>query len=247
MLKRVDQWIYTADKNIEVFSKFGRPKHLVKIDNGFEPTPTARLTREALGLRSDSLVLLLASRAIQEKGWREAIETTRRLNLMGQPVDLMLVGDGPVADRLRADGVPANVRLYGQVPNLQDYIAICDVGLLPSYFLGESMPLVLIEMLAQGKPIVASNAGEIADMLTLHGQTAGVAVPLKGNRILVKDLVKAVSTLLSAASRTEKGMIASQIFRARFTMSAMLGAYSDLYRHHIDQRAVSLDTADGVA
>ena len=244
MLKRVDQWIYTADKNLEAFSKLGRPEHLVKIDSGFEPAPPVRLTREALGLRDDALVLLLASRAIEEKGWLEAVEAVAWLNRAGMPVDLMLVGEGPVGDRLRAGGLPPYVRLYGQVANLQDYIAACDVGLLPSYFLGESMPLVLIEMLAQGKPVVASDAGEIADMLTLHGQTAGVVVPLKHNRIFIEDLVEALHSLRSEATRAEKGRVAVEIFKARFTMNAMLGAYDDLYRRHIDWRQAASTIAE---
>ena len=170
MIEQVDQWIYTADKNLEAFGQFGHPARLAKIDNGYAAEAPVSLSRASLGLRSDSFVLCLASRAIASKGWRTAVEAVSRLNAAGHNVELMLIGDGPEADLLKRSGLPAGVVHFGQVDNLQDYIAVADAGLLPSTFVGESMPLVLLEFMAQGKPVVATDVGEIRDML--EGGTA---------------------------------------------------------------------------
>ena len=236
MLERVDHWIYTAEKNLGVFNQMGHPKRLTKIDNGFEPEPGVAPPRDALGLREDSLVLLLATRAIREKGWFEAVEAVRQLNEAGLATDLMLVGEGPVAETMRADGVPEFVHLYGQISNLADYIAVCDVGLLPSYFEGESMPLVLIEMLAQGKPIVASDIGEIPAMMVRDGAVAGAVVPLRGRPVDAGALAAAVASIANPEVRAAAGRIARSIFEARFTMAGMLEAYGEIYAERLAAR-----------
>ncbi|MGA1297006.1 MAG: hypothetical protein ACO3X1_17005, partial [Burkholderiaceae bacterium] len=84
-------WAYIADKNLSVFDKLGYPDRLFKITNGVAEAPSSKpLDKAALGLRSNAVVLCLASRAIRSKGWAEAMRLTKRLNQEGQTVDLML-------------------------------------------------------------------------------------------------------------------------------------------------------------
>lgn len=229
MLERVDQWIFTAEKNKLVFDRLGYPRRLMQVFNGYEPERVAPRDRAALGLRPDSLVVCLASRAIEEKGWAEALAMAARLNEEGYALDLMLIGEGPAADRIRAGKVPPFVRLYGQVDDLQNYIAACDIGVVPSYFIGESMPLVLIEFLAQGKPVVATDIGNIRAMMVSGDQVAGALIPLRQGRVEVNDLVSAIKTLVDRAQRDAAGKAAREIFAARFTMEAMLDKYTELY------------------
>src|SRR5690606_23755197 len=106
---------------------YGHPRSEVRIQNGVDDEPGRPLTRKELRLRQNATVLCLATRAIPEKGWFEAVEIVERLNRSGERVDLMLIGDGPAADTIRSRR-PEHVRLYGQVANLQDYIAAADIG-----------------------------------------------------------------------------------------------------------------------
>ena len=141
MIERAS-WVYTAEKNMEIFNALGRPKKLCRIPNGMSEEPAFQdLTHNELGLRADATVFCLASRAIVSKGWHEAVHLIKRLNDEGHAVDLMLIGEGPAANEIRK-AAPAHVRLIGQVANLQDYLNLADIGLLPSYFVGESLPLV---------------------------------------------------------------------------------------------------------
>lgn len=248
MVDRVDHWVYTADKNLGVFDKFERPQNLSKVDNGFEPRRPVPWSRSKLGLRDGSLVVLLASRAIKEKGWFEAVAAVERLNADGLNVDLMLIGEGPVADDMRAKGTPEFVHIYGQVSNLEDYIAVCDVGLLPSYFEGESMPLVLIEFMAQGKPIIASDVGEIPDMMTDNdGQVAGRIIKrTKVGKISISGLVRAIMAYCPDTNRRAPAEVSLQVFKARFTMTAMINSYSELYRASAEARQLKIKHGSSV-
>lgn len=71
-----------------------------------------------------------------------------------------------------------------------------DVGLLPSRFKGESFPLVVIESLMSGVPVVASDIAEVRNMLTdKEGNIAGVLFDLDNWTIPVAELADIIFTL----------------------------------------------------
>ena len=130
--------------------------------------------RASLGIPEQAFVLTLVSRAMHEKGWAEAISaTTRAREISGLDIHLVLIGDGEAHDAAKAAGVPAYIHLEGFQPNTQDYFAAADLGILPSRFPGESFPLVIIECLNAGTPVLASDIGEIRYMLTNDQGIAG--------------------------------------------------------------------------
>ncbi|MCF7702153.1 glycosyltransferase [Loktanella sp. M215] len=232
MRRMIDRatWVHTADKNLQIFDTYGRPPGLTKIANGIAVSPaTLDLTRESLGLRPEAMVLCLASRAIASKGWREAVRLTARLNAEGHAVDLMLIGEGPLADETRAEA-PTHVHLTGQVTHLQDYLRLADVGLLPSYFVGESMPLILLEMMAVGLPLVATRTGEIPDMIGTGEAAAGLLVPLKGEGLDEEALHAAVMSLITRPETRAAMAAASRArFAADFTIAKMVDRYAGPY------------------
>jgi glycosyltransferase involved in cell wall biosynthesis len=235
MLKRVDAYVPTADKNRRVFEVYGSPRAEIKIANGVDIESGKPKLREELGLRSQATVLCLASRAIAEKGWLDAIEMTEKLNAVGHKVDLMLIGEGPIADEIAGRAL-AHVHRFGQVENLQDYIAAADIGLLPSTFAGESMPLVLLEFMAMGKPVVATDVGEIRSMLGESNESGGITVPLVQGRLDIRGFVEAITSLLNEDTRRKVGGRAKQRFMKLYTTQQMLENYERLYRDLLVQR-----------
>ncbi|WP_218671717.1 glycosyltransferase family 4 protein [Microbispora sp. GKU 823] len=104
----------------------------------------------------------------------------RALALLGDPpVDLLVVGDGPRARRLRelAErlGVAARVHLRGFVPQ-EDIPGVLGGGdplVLPSRY--EELGTVLIEAMHAGNPIVATRVGGIPDLV--EDGVTGLLVP----------------------------------------------------------------------
>ncbi len=229
MLQRVDQWVHVADKNCRVFEKLGRPGRLIKLESGYEPEPLSGLDRAALGLRPDSFVVCLASRAIAQKGWHEAVEAVTRLNAEGRNVELLLCGEGPAANKIAQASPPPFIHLCGQVANLEDYIAVADAGLLPSTFSGESMPLVLIECMAQGRPVIATDVGEIRGMLEAGEGSAGVILPAAGGEALSDAIAAAIRQLMVPQTWEAASLVARRQYDSRFSMARMLERYRALY------------------
>lgn len=238
MLDRVDHWVFTAEKNKAVFEKYRFPRRLSKVNNGFSAAKITPLDRKSIGLRDGAFVLCLASRAIEEKGWYQAILAAEILNRKGRLVDLLLIGEGPVAEELKKAGVPSFVHVIDQVGNLQDYINIADIGLVPTYFVGESMPLVLIEFLAQGKPVIGADVGEIKSMLTTAGgRTAGKVIPLQSGKVVAANLAEAIEALTNPVVKQLAGKDALGIYAERFSMETMLRSYSAIYDAALQARA----------
>jgi glycosyltransferase involved in cell wall biosynthesis len=229
MLGRVQAWVPTAEKNKRVFKRHGEPARQTRIANGIEAKLATPLPRKQIGVREDALLLCIASRAIAEKGWFDAVEMTKRLNALGVPADLILLGEGPAATAI-AEQAPEHVHLLGHRGNVLDYLATADVGLLPSFFPGESMPLVLTEMLAQALPVVASNAGDIGLMLGEGPDAGGTVVPLQSGKINVDGFVEAIKKLADPVEREAASRRARACYEREFTMDGMIEAYRDLYR-----------------
>jgi glycosyltransferase involved in cell wall biosynthesis len=228
MTKRA-RWVYTAEKNLEVFDTVERPQQLVKIGNGTkDQTLITQLSRHELGLRDDSVVLCLASRAIDCKGWFEAVRLVERLVEAGNNAELLLIGEGPAADDIRALS-PKNVSLVGQVSNLHDYLSICDIGILPSYFPGESFPLILLEMMCNSLPIIASDIGEIPSIIGDKNEAAGLVVPRTASGINEDALYNAVIKLLDFNLRSRYAKISRLRYEDKFSVKTMVDAYEDCY------------------
>ena len=198
--KTCKQVIYIADKNYQCFERLGYQNKfkMTKIGNGLPRVETTPIPRASLGIEEDAFVLCLASRALQEKGWKEAGEAVIQANRQSdRPIHLVLLGDGemrPVLEKSKS----RFIHVIGQKTNVQDYFAMADMGLLPSYFRGESYPLVLIECMLAGRPVIASEIGEVRHQLEdENGELAGLLLPIHNWTL---DKTALLETILRAAN-----------------------------------------------
>lgn len=176
------KYIYIADKNLDCFKERDqyRQDKFVKLPNGLPVIPVCAVDRKSLHIEEDDFVYVLASRGLPEKGWKEAIEAVTKVNeSSSRKVQLVILGDGECRGELQA-AAPDFVHFEGTVSNVRDYFMMGDAGLLPSRFKGESYPLVIIECLMTGKPVVATDIAEVANQIRdEEGNMAGVLIPLE--------------------------------------------------------------------
>jgi glycosyltransferase involved in cell wall biosynthesis len=202
MSRAVDHIVYTAEKNLLPFSKeFIAAKGFTRIDNALPITPVHPVDRSTLGIGPNDFVLCLVSRAIPEKGWAEAVLAVRKAQeRSSRPIHLMLIGEGPEHASLNVSGPGEGIHLLGFRKNIRDYFAMADVGMLPSRFRGESYPLVLMDCLHAGTPVLASDVGEIRSMLQTSEGMAGILFQLTDWKIPVPQLTDLVLQLSDAKS-----------------------------------------------
>lgn len=225
-------FVYIADKNLVSFKDITHPIKLTKIGNGLPIMPIKQHSRAELGIGEDDFCIALASRSLFEKGWLEAIEAVKIANSQSaRLIHLLLIGDGECYESLKNKNLPSYIHLLGRKGDVRNYFAMSDLGLLPSRFKGESFPLVIIESFMSGVPVVASDIGEIRNMVTAEdGKMAGVLFELVDWKIPVEELAR-ILLHLSKDERTYqclKSTVNNVV--TKFDIAYTARQYIDIYK-----------------
>jgi glycosyltransferase involved in cell wall biosynthesis len=230
----VEHWVYTADKNVVPFTKHGlyNAEKFTKIENGL-PTPIVnKMDLGSLGITADSFTACLASRALPDKGWLEAIEATKKAReVTSKDVHLLLIGEGPVYELLRNEQQPEFIHLLGYIANLDDYIASSQLGLLPTYFKGESFPLILIQFFMAELPVIATNHAEISRMAKINeDQTGAMLIELHNNKVDPDDLAQAMIRMITDQDHYKKYAYGARLLKNRFDIDNIAQQYLTVYQ-----------------
>lgn len=224
-------WFYIADKNLIPFKQQGiETSSFVKVPNGLPLAEASAMSRESLCIEKDALVMCITSRAIPEKGWMEAIEVTRILRReYNVDAHLILCGDGPLYDKLRKTDLPDYIHLMGFQEKCREYISISDYMLLPSYFRGESFPLCILDAIFCRVPVIATDIGEVRNMLTVDGQIFG-RIPETTPGVAVSPEVWAAEVVSYERSRSpEEVSRLAEILSARYDIQNVAKIYEREY------------------
>ncbi len=229
----VDHWTYVADKNLIPFQEYGlfNEEKFTKIPNGMKVPETHPIDTASLGIPHGAFVACIASRAIPEKGWLQAVQATAiARDISGKDIHLILIGDGEMYEQLIKEGVPAYIHLLGFRDNPCDYFAVSDVCLIPSYYRSESAPLTLIEALLCHKPVISSDIGDVVKMLTINGELAGDVFKLQDWTVPVEVLAQKIAMYAADEHLYQKKKALTELKAREFEISNVALRYLDVYR-----------------
>lgn len=230
--QHIDCFVYTADKNLVPFpSEFRERNFFTKIPNALAPTIIYPVSRAELGVGANDFVLCFVSRAIPGKGWQEGIEAVSWANnRSNRTIHLLLIGEGPEFDRLSQSASPPYIHYLGFRSNIRDYFAAADMGFLPSRFKGESFPLVVIDCICAGRPVLASNVGEIKNMLWTEEGLAGEVFELTEWKIPVKSLGEIILSLANSPDKYRSLLERTGLAAKKFDPIQMVDSYESVYQ-----------------
>jgi len=243
-LRKADQsvttWVYTAEKNLVPFSNFGlydtSSSRFVKMPNGMQPPHIVPIPRAEMGIPESAFALCCVSRAIPDKGWAETILAVERARaLSGRDIRLILVGNGPVHDDYCRVGVPDFVHLAGFSANSVGHYAAADMGIMLTKFKSESFPLTIVDCLFAGKPYIASDVGDIRNMLTTLDEVAGEVIALEDWEVPIE---KAAQVVAAFASDKQKYLNAAALVPEvanRYRIDVVASQYADLFMSRRDE------------
>lgn len=155
--------------------------------------------------RNEPLRILFVGRFAFNKGIDVLIQVAERLISDGHADKLRfeLAGSGPLLEHYKSIGLPKNVQLLGRVDDdeLFALYAACDAFLLPTRF--EGMPTVVLEAMARSMPIIVSDVGATAELVSKDNGwllPPGDPDALYAALVAFKDLSRAEREQLGASS-----------------------------------------------
>jgi glycosyltransferase involved in cell wall biosynthesis len=204
---------------------------VIRIPNGIDTSYYApdleerRRVRERLGFTDADMVVGFSGRLDPVKNFDLLLQIFSLCVHEHPNIRLLLVGDGPERPRLEAwcqtHGIQRSVVFTGQQENVLPSLRAMDVFLLTS--LREQMPMTILEAMAVGVPVIATNVGEIPHMIDdgIDGFVHHLDTP-------IKVFGQSLSFLLSPTCRKRMGTSARQKIMASFQQETMVQRYQAL-------------------
>ena len=215
-------------------STWGIPQAKIHVvQNGLAPlesTSSRADSRRALGLANTVKVAGWIGRLSREKGADVAIDAIAQC---GDSWELSIVGTGPERERLHDQiknlSIEDRVTLHGEIPNAAALMSAFDAFVLSSRT--EGTPIVLLEAMASGVPIIATSVGGVPDVIT---SDEAVLVPAETPDQIAAALMQISRDPASASRRAEAGR---RRLEAGFTLGAWIARVESVYRAAIAHRS----------
>ena len=192
--------------------------------------------RQELLIPEGDVIIFALGRIVLKKGFDLLLQALPLVQEKVPNVTVIIGGDGADLRRLKMLvkelGVSASVRFPGTInrPDVPAYFHLCDIFTLPAIFDPkgnvDGCPNVILEAMACGKPVVASNISGIP-VIVKEGET-GILVKEK----TVSELASALIALLTDKTKREQfGLAGQQRILNEFTWEKASEKIKDVYQH----------------
>jgi len=219
----------------------GNPKKIVTIHSGVDidhylhATVNVQGKRKSLGLKPEGLVVGTVGWLLPIKGPMYLLGAMCEVWKKYPNTILVYVGKGDLEGELRQEasrmGASEKVRFLGWRDDIHEILPVLDIFVLPS--LNEGMGRVLVEAMAAGRPLVASNVGGIPDLI-YQGEN-GFLVPPADPKALARELFFLISNPGKRREMGERG----RRMAVRFGTDSMVQKIDQLYLDVLAEKAHS--------
>ncbi len=179
------------------------PDKIIEIPNGvdintYNHANDGSIIKKKLHIENQKVILFVGALDKPHffKGVNVLLDSFKKL--YSSNYHLIIVGDGDLKssyiEKATKLGLNSNVTFAGRVSNedLPLYYAASDVTVLPSTTMGEAFGLVLVEAMATGKPVIASNLPGVRSVVD-DGKNGYLVIPGDAN-----DLASKIDSILSS-------------------------------------------------
>lgn len=194
----------------------------------FTPDHEARLkAREKFGFAPDDVVIGYVGNFAPGKGHAQLVEAFKRVQDYELSVKLLFVGGGDCSEILaviKKHNVTDHVALAGRRNDVAACLNAMDIFVQPS--LSEAFSQVLIEAMAVGLPVVATDVGGAKEVV--ESEKNGILMAPNDIDAIIQNILRLARNPGLRASLGSTGM---RDVRDRFTVDRMVDKQFALYRH----------------
>jgi sugar transferase (PEP-CTERM/EpsH1 system associated) len=208
-------------------------KHIRVIHNGvdtarFSPRPEIQQeVRRRFGLSAHAFVVGAVGRMVSIKDYQTLLRAAELLAGKGVDLQVVFVGSGPELSGLQQTAeasahLSGHVRFLGTVPDTAEILNAMDAFVLPS--LSEGMSNTLLEAMASGLAVVATNVGGNPE-LVVDGSSGYLFPP--GDSQALASVLEELSR--DPERRCQAGQAARRRALDEFSLDGMISNYRNLY------------------
>ena len=213
------------------------PANIVEIPNGvdlnrYTVSGDRAALRRSLGLASDARLVAVVSRLTALKGIEDFLEAAAIVAALSDDARFLIVGEAsPIRNRAYLDelaaraarlGIADRVIFTGLRSDVPALLSAVDVSVMPS--LNEALSNVLLESMAAGAAVVATDVGGTAEAL-VNGKN-GLLIPPADPHVMAAAIIHLIDNPPLAR---ELGHRAKRTISDRFSLDRMVGATESLY------------------
>lgn len=238
LVRRLDTWSARwADRFVAVSQHTattlisqGYPRERLRVVYNAVPWEADPGVRPEVATTSQEIIGCVA-RLAESKGQRELIRAFAELAPKHPTVQLWLVGkDQQTNGRFEAElrslaevlGISGQTKFWGHVENVQALMQRMTLVVLPS--LTEALPVVLLEAMSLGIPVVATNVAGVPEIIT--DEETGLLVPPGDVDALARGMDRLLCAPDFAAPMAKRGQ---ESVTSRFTRQRMLAEMREIY------------------
>ena len=188
--------------------------------------------RKELGIVNSGPVIGLGVRLSQQKGITFLLDAMPQIVEHFPEITLVIAGSGHLEKELKEKTVSLNlhrnVLFTGLRTDMQEVLRLFDCYVLPS--LWEGLPMVLLEAIAIGCPVVATDVG--GNRSIIQTGKNGILVKPGDSTALANAVIAILNNPEKKKKYAENGM---RLFDEKFEASVMTKAYEQLYLRQKDE------------
>jgi glycosyltransferase involved in cell wall biosynthesis len=196
------------------------------VDNRYFSDTNNESYRKKLGFHSKNIVIGTVARLSEQKGHRYLIDATKEVVGRYPNIRVLFIGDGPLRKELELQvnrlGLDSVIKFLGFRSDVKELLSTLDIFVLPSLF--EGLPNVVLEAMACGKPVIATNVSGIPEIIDDH-QT-GILIPPKDSNAIAQAIYQ---MLQNPKKMKMMGKMSRNRVEEKFSLKQQVNAFVELY------------------
>ena len=196
----------------------------------------AQSIRSEFHIPKSTPVIGTVGRFFPQKGQKYLLEAVAKVRNNFPHIAVFVIGDGSLKEELQDHtknlNIEQNIIFTGVRRDIPALLAAMDIFIFPS--LWEGFGNALVEAMAAGKPIIATDIPSVREIL--DSGKSGIVVPPANSEAIAQSL----ELLLSDRALAENlGNAARERALSSFTIDSTVRRYSSLYRSILEQKRIS--------
>ncbi len=232
LYRKTDAFVYISnyvkEEKIKVYPKLRKAKSVIIYNGTDKPTSSERVLEKSEG----DINILCVSGLSKIKNVQVLIDCmVILLEKKYDQVNFLIVGDGPEKENFEQQilkkGLVKNFKLLGYQKNIGDLYKITDIFAHSCYI--EGFGIAVAEAMLEEKPIIASNAGALPELIK-NEETGLLVDPFKANE-WADAVIKCIEAPDYAKDLAKKS---KQHAQEAFSVKRFVDDYKELYKNVLD-------------